>query len=195
MISRDCEHRCPELDACINASLWCDGISHCPSGFDEALTHCSILLQLPPLHLGLACLGMIMIFGVLCFVSCRICRKSTSRSISQHRLKSISSETAIMDGKEVICWHSDNSVRYVEIDRVTTVWQSSSFKRPWWSLLTNIGISISSTTSYYSNQTNFLYLHVELMIVMIFITTDDCSSWKQTIRQILWYITHGTLDK
>lgn len=102
-LRRDCEHRCPELDACINASLWCDGISHCPSGYDEALTRCSIIFRLPPLHLGLGALAVVSIIGVLCFVFWRICRQQTSRSISQHRLKSISSETAIIDGKEVIC--------------------------------------------------------------------------------------------
>ncbi|XP_034193271.1 uncharacterized protein LOC117610238 isoform X2 [Osmia lignaria lignaria] len=32
----DCPHKCPELGACIAASLWCDGRSHCPSGYDEA---------------------------------------------------------------------------------------------------------------------------------------------------------------
>lgn len=31
-------------------------------------------------------------------------------------------DTAVLDEKEVICWQSDNSVRYVEVDRVTTVW-------------------------------------------------------------------------
>ncbi|XP_046475908.1 uncharacterized protein [Neodiprion pinetum] len=100
---RDCEQRCPELDACINASLWCDGVSHCPSGYDEALTHCSMLLRLPPLHLGLGLLSLVSIIGVLVFVTWRICRQKRNRSISQHRLKSISSETAIIDGKEVIC--------------------------------------------------------------------------------------------
>ncbi|XP_012259017.1 uncharacterized protein LOC105687742 isoform X2 [Athalia rosae] len=34
----DCPHRCPELGACIAASLWCDGRPHCPSGHDEE--HC-----------------------------------------------------------------------------------------------------------------------------------------------------------
>ncbi|KAL6424082.1 hypothetical protein ACFW04_009759 [Cataglyphis niger] len=32
----DCPHKCPELGACIAASLWCDGHEHCPSGHDEA---------------------------------------------------------------------------------------------------------------------------------------------------------------
>ncbi|EFN82093.1 hypothetical protein EAI_11820 [Harpegnathos saltator] len=102
-MSRDCEQRCPELDACINASLWCDGVSHCPSGYDEALTHCSVLLQLAPLHLILATLGVVIVLGIVCFAVWWACRHRTSRSISQHRLKSISSETAIIDGKEVIC--------------------------------------------------------------------------------------------
>ncbi|KAM0732709.1 hypothetical protein ACS0PU_000870 [Formica fusca] len=102
-MSRDCEQRCPELDACINASLWCDGVSHCPSGYDEALTHCSVLLRLPPLQLALGALVIITVLGVACFIIWRICRRRGRRSISQHRLKSISSETAIIDGKEVIC--------------------------------------------------------------------------------------------
>ncbi|KAL6443013.1 hypothetical protein ACFW04_002778 [Cataglyphis niger] len=102
-MSRDCEQRCPELDACINASLWCDGVSHCPSGYDEALTHCSVLLRLPPLQLALGALVIITVLGVACFIVWRICRRRGRRSISQHRLKSISSETAIIDGKEVIC--------------------------------------------------------------------------------------------
>ncbi|XP_023245577.1 uncharacterized protein LOC106637106 [Copidosoma floridanum] len=100
----DCEQRCPELDACINASLWCDGTSHCPTGYDEALSHCSILLKLPPLHLGLLALGCLTISTLFCVVSWRACRDGHgARSLSQHRLKSISSETAIIDGKEVIC--------------------------------------------------------------------------------------------
>ncbi|KAJ8933351.1 hypothetical protein NQ314_014066, partial [Rhamnusium bicolor] len=48
MKADECQYRCPELDACINATVWCDGVEDCPSGIDEALTHCSLLLQLPP---------------------------------------------------------------------------------------------------------------------------------------------------
>ncbi|XP_073982377.1 uncharacterized protein isoform X2 [Rhodnius prolixus] len=46
----DCPHRCPELDACINGTLWCDGTDHCPSGYDESASHC---LPLPPVQLAL----------------------------------------------------------------------------------------------------------------------------------------------
>lgn len=45
--AEDCMFICPELDACVNSSVWCDGINHCPSGYDESFTHCSALLQLP----------------------------------------------------------------------------------------------------------------------------------------------------
>ncbi|XP_034934803.1 uncharacterized protein [Chelonus insularis] len=101
--SHDCEQHCPELNACINASLWCDGTSHCPSGYDEALTHCSIILRLPPLHLAIGTIVIFSVIGSIFFIFWRVLRRKTNRSISQHRLKSISSETAIIDGKEVIC--------------------------------------------------------------------------------------------
>lgn len=37
----DCMYKCPELNACISPDLWCDGIVHCPSGYDELSQHCS----------------------------------------------------------------------------------------------------------------------------------------------------------
>lgn len=40
----ECQHRCPELNACISAVLWCDGRSNCPSGFDEDEGHCGAAL-------------------------------------------------------------------------------------------------------------------------------------------------------
>lgn len=46
----DCEHKCPELDACIGSSLWCDGRINCPSGYDESEVECGAarrLLELP----------------------------------------------------------------------------------------------------------------------------------------------------
>lgn len=121
LLLSDCPHRCPELDACINGSLWCDGVTHCPSGFDEAARHCFYLLQLPTLYLVLGAVGFIIVICTFFFVSCRICRK---KSKSSTRLKSLPSDTEAIVGtpKEVICWPHDNSVRYVEVDRVTTVW-------------------------------------------------------------------------
>lgn len=122
----ECEHRCPELDACINTTVWCDGREDCPSGIDEALTNCSILFQLPPLYLFLMAISILLSCFIACLILWRMCRRRP-RSILQTRLKSLSSDTAIIDEKGVICWHSDNSVRYVEVDRVTTVWRLEGY--------------------------------------------------------------------
>lgn len=43
----ECQYQCPELNACVNSSIMCDGEIHCPSGADESFTHCSALLKLP----------------------------------------------------------------------------------------------------------------------------------------------------
>ena len=36
----DCKYKCPELNYCISPDLWCDGIPHCPSAFDELPAQC-----------------------------------------------------------------------------------------------------------------------------------------------------------
>lgn len=53
--------RCPELNACISAALWCDGEPHCPSGFDEADANCAYQLPVPTLYVatGAAALGLL----------------------------------------------------------------------------------------------------------------------------------------
>lgn len=38
----DCPFHCPELNACIDDSLWCDGYKNCPSGYDELENHCNL---------------------------------------------------------------------------------------------------------------------------------------------------------
>ncbi|XP_069694968.1 uncharacterized protein [Periplaneta americana] len=100
-VMEDCPHRCPELDACINSSLWCDGVAHCPSGFDEAAKHCSFILQLPLLYLALGAAGILVICCSLGLVACSACRRRR-RSKLHRRIKSLPPDTAAI-GKEVIC--------------------------------------------------------------------------------------------
>lgn len=38
----DCTYKCPELNACISSSLWCDGKINCPSGYDENEMQCGV---------------------------------------------------------------------------------------------------------------------------------------------------------
>lgn len=140
----DCPYRCPELNACINSSVWCDGVSHCPSGYDEAFSHCSFILQLPPLYLFLGSLIILSGSGALAAFLYKRCRRRP-QSILQTRLKSLSSDTAIIEEKGVICWHSDSSARYVEVDRVTTVWQIIQHRLQNWVKCIKFDIYISNT--------------------------------------------------
>lgn len=54
--AEDCQFKCAELGACVNASVWCDGIVHCPSGDDETFLQCSALMKLPAEILATLCL-------------------------------------------------------------------------------------------------------------------------------------------
>jgi hypothetical protein len=65
LFAEDCQYTCPELYACVNASIWCDGKVHCPSGSDESFIHCSRILRLPAEVLAVVC--------VLLLVSCFVC--------------------------------------------------------------------------------------------------------------------------
>ena len=100
-VMNDCVHRCPELDACINSSLWCDGVDHCPSGYDEAAKHCSFILQLPLLYLALGAAGILVICCSLFLITCSACRERR-RSKHHSRIMSLPSDTSTF-GKEVIC--------------------------------------------------------------------------------------------
>ncbi|KAK0179052.1 hypothetical protein PV327_007878 [Microctonus hyperodae] len=59
----ECIYRCPELQACISSSLWCDGIRHCPSGFDEEEINCSYRFGVTLLYVavGAGALGIFLI--------------------------------------------------------------------------------------------------------------------------------------
>ncbi|XP_055602820.1 uncharacterized protein LOC129751377 isoform X2 [Uranotaenia lowii] len=79
----ECEHRCPELDACIGSALWCDGRPNCPSGFDENEKECgSRLMELPGgMYAAFGCLAAAisacLIFCVLAIVKKR--RKASEK--------------------------------------------------------------------------------------------------------------------
>uniref|UniRef100_A0A1B0CN39 CUB domain-containing protein n=1 Tax=Lutzomyia longipalpis TaxID=7200 RepID=A0A1B0CN39_LUTLO len=100
----DCQYRCPELEACVNASVWCDGKSDCPSGYDESFTHCSALLRLPAEILATLSVVFLVFFGAFAaYVYRKIKRTCRGSSVLQTRLKSLSSmDTAVFDEKDQI---------------------------------------------------------------------------------------------
>ncbi|XP_055708213.1 uncharacterized protein LOC129804698 [Phlebotomus papatasi] len=67
----ECEHKCPELDACIGSNLWCDGHVNCPSGYDESEEECGTARKLLELPGGIfAALGCIAAAVAACFIFC-----------------------------------------------------------------------------------------------------------------------------
>lgn len=117
-VQEECFHRCPELNGCINGSLWCDGIEHCPSGYDESIRHCFFLFQMPALY-------VIIVLSSISLISCGTTVVCYRYYKHQFALQSLPNDTeAIFGPGEVICWqNADCTARYVEVDRVTTVWQ------------------------------------------------------------------------
>lgn len=67
--------RCPELNACIPPALWCDGVPHCRSGFDEDESNCAFQLGVPTLYMvtGAGALGVLLL--LVCVTACvKLCR-------------------------------------------------------------------------------------------------------------------------
>ncbi|XP_058836455.1 uncharacterized protein LOC131693017 isoform X2 [Topomyia yanbarensis] len=105
LVAEECPYLCPDLNACVNASIWCDGIEQCPSGEDESFTNCSALLRLPAEILAGFCVLLLLIcLGLTAYLYRKIKRSCRRTSVLQTRLKSLSSmDTAVFDEKEVIC--------------------------------------------------------------------------------------------
>lgn len=61
-----CPTWCPELQACLDLQLWCDGIYDCPSGVDESGTNCVSKWSFTKLYWYLAAAGTT--FFVLCII-------------------------------------------------------------------------------------------------------------------------------
>ncbi|XP_030374233.1 uncharacterized protein LOC115623825 [Scaptodrosophila lebanonensis] len=88
----DCEYKCPEIDACIAASLWCDGHHNCPSGFDESEEECGTARKLLELPGGVfAALGCIAAALTACLMFCMF-------GLMRKRKKSVTQQKSFMNG-------------------------------------------------------------------------------------------------
>lgn len=80
----DCAYKCPELNACISSSLWCDGRLNCPSGHDENEMHCGVgrrfFKQFPGgVYTALGCTAAVLAACVLFTIFALIARIRRSR--------------------------------------------------------------------------------------------------------------------
>jgi hypothetical protein len=64
--------KCPELNACISRTLFCDGVEHCRSGYDEA--ECEYF-PIPKTYLVLAAASLGTFVVLSCCFGCLVCKK------------------------------------------------------------------------------------------------------------------------
>ena len=86
--STDCIHKCPELQACISPELWCDGVPHCPSGYDETPGQCNVAMPLSPLHVGLAAATLTILLSLAAGLAACLRRKNVEKKHLQNHLES-----------------------------------------------------------------------------------------------------------
>lgn len=129
-------YRCPELNACISAELWCDGAWHCPSGYDEEEANCAFQFGVPILYVSIgagALLALTLLILVTACVKYRQHRRSrekkkAARSNNHLHITQLhnngdalgkrypgSPEDLYLDGKDSLCWQNVLAIE-------TTVW-------------------------------------------------------------------------
>ena len=74
--SSSCAFSCPELSGCIRAELYCDGVRHCPSGFDEREENCAHVFA--PL-LYMYAVAIVTVAAVIC-VAIAVVQRMRSRT-------------------------------------------------------------------------------------------------------------------
>ncbi|OQR74230.1 hypothetical protein BIW11_09209, partial [Tropilaelaps mercedesae] len=80
---RNCLHECPELGACIDPALWCDGVPHCPAGGDEREEFCRRFPFLAVgLVIGLALATIMAVTGAL--VVRKLCTFDSDKHIAKN---------------------------------------------------------------------------------------------------------------
>lgn len=85
----ECLHKCPDIEACISPSLWCDGKDHCPSGHDESEAECGatsrLLTTLPGAALAAAGAVACSSILLLCLIFHRL-RARRRRKLAKKKL-------------------------------------------------------------------------------------------------------------
>lgn len=85
----ECSYKCPELDACISPSLWCDGRDNCPSGYDEAEAQCGaaskLLNSLPLAAIAAGFAVFASVFVLICLTAHRL-RARRRRKLAKKKL-------------------------------------------------------------------------------------------------------------
>lgn len=84
----DCLFECPEIGACIDPELWCDGTMHCPSGLDESPDHCK---HFPVTYVSCTVAGVLVCLILVIWFTIR--RRRIRRLIKKKDIRQLPSES------------------------------------------------------------------------------------------------------
>lgn len=98
-----CPTWCPELKACIDSQLWCDGVYDCPSGLDESEQHCGSSTGrywiIPKVYWYLVAAGTTLLVLFIIVSSVLVCRGSSTNN-SRPRLYDVNGGGGNVTGGE-----------------------------------------------------------------------------------------------
>ena len=165
----NCAHKCPEINSCISPDFLCDGVNHCPSGFDESEQFCEkislfwILCILGALTLILSLILFYVIHEVILKrrntnnANSNICSTIDGNETSNYMLSSLQGITSPLQEFELII-NNEQSFRQKERRnelKDDTIYYSHSFQQ------LTMSPSHRARSFGYSNQSNtndhFLY--------------------------------------
>uniref|UniRef100_T1KK98 CUB domain-containing protein n=1 Tax=Tetranychus urticae TaxID=32264 RepID=T1KK98_TETUR len=78
----DCLYKCPEFNFCLSPDLLCDGVKHCPSGYDESNVFCSSSFLL--VYCFLALVTMVAIVAGILYSIVRTLKRRSNQLSSIH---------------------------------------------------------------------------------------------------------------
>lgn len=128
----ECEHICPELNACIASNLWCDGMwlestmimfyikfylflgtPNCPSGIDESSRECGAARKLLSMPAGLyAALGCIAAGIAACLIFCMVGISRRKKKKPKEPVYQSTQQTAIPNGTHTYSLPKSNGNTY-----------------------------------------------------------------------------------
>lgn len=116
-------HRCPELNACISSDFWCDGVPHCPMGFDEDPANCADRNGVNLMYVGVLGGTAVVLFTVtvVAAVVCLRCKASRSRRAADSRRRASQKTSAAVDPSAMSADRMHFDKRFLEQNGGTVV--------------------------------------------------------------------------
>lgn len=95
-----CPHSCGDIGACLPQELWCDGISHCPTGADEGAGACGLLAALPWVYLVAAGALLLSLVGLFLAVVIHRRHLATQQAVVAAATAAVNNGTGWKSGRQ-----------------------------------------------------------------------------------------------